>query len=44
MAGGAFSPHEDNKSISALNVKWINEISKRLAQFCDVLLTLLYLG
>ena len=25
-------------SISALNVKWINEISKSLAQFCDVFL------
>ena len=25
------------QSISALNVKWINEISKSLAQFCDVL-------
>ena len=32
------------QSISALNVKRMNEISKSLVQFCDVLLTLLYLG
>ena len=41
MTGGVF---ERQYRASLHAVKWINEISKCLAQFCHVLLILLYLG